>query len=465
MTINPLVMKFGGTSVRDAQAFARVARIVRTRRERHPVVVVSAMSRVTDALVASTEAARAASLKSVKQESVEDVARRIFREILEEHFMRHTAVAEELLPSAALETFRVTLNAAHTEIEKLLATLLVASASMHGLLQDTIISHGERLSSALLTHVLEAHELPARFVDARRCIVTDDRHGEAEPHIAETERATIGELIPLVKAHLIPVVGGFIGATQNGATTTLGRNGSDFSAALIGGALRASVVEIWTDTPGVLTADPRLVPAARNVPRLSYKEAADLSRAGAKVLHPKTIGPLIEHGVPLHVRNSQAFEESGTAIFAGAATPGAKSISLKRGLTIVQVTPALAGDDALFVELVCHATIRHREDLDLSLVSHAGALFVAHDEAAASVAAEVESGATVCVERHRALITIIGERMNTAADTHARTLSALGTANIAVIAHGTSTTGRSFVIEDRHAADALAQLHKDLFEL
>lgn len=455
-------MKFGGTSVRDAQAFARVARTVRTRRERRPVVVVSAMSRVTDALVASTEAARSSSQPSAE---AEETARRIFREHLEEHFSRHTAVAEELLPPASLENFRVTIDLAHAEIEKLLATFLVASDSMYGLLQDTIVSHGERLSSALLAHVLEAHELPARFVDARRCIVTDDRHGEAEPHIGETQRATERELAPLIERNLIPVVGGFIGATHSGATTTLGRNGSDFSAALIGASLHASVVEIWTDTPGVLTADPRLVPKAQNVPRLSYKEAADLSRAGAKVLHPKTIGPLIEHAVPLHVRNSQAFEESGTAIFAGAAVPGAKSISLKRGLTIVQVTPALAGDDALFVELVCHATARHREDLDLCLITHAGALFVAHDAAAASIAAEVETGASVCLERHRALITIIGERMDTSANTHARTLAALGDANIAVIAHGASTTGRSFVIEDAHAADALAKLHHELFEI
>jgi aspartokinase len=133
-------------------------------------------------------------------------------------------------------------------------------------------------------------------------------------------------------------------------------------------------------------------------------------------------------------------------------------------LTIVQVTPALAGDDALFVELVCHATIQHREDLDLCLISHAGALFVAHDAAASSIAAEVEAGASVCLERHRALITIIGERMNTTADTHARTLAALGASNIAVIAHGASTTGRSLVIEDAHAADALAKLHEELFE-
>jgi aspartokinase len=166
----------------------------------------------------------------------------------------------------------------------------------------------------------------------------------------------------------------------------------------------------------------------------------------------------------LHVRNSQAFEQSGTVIFAGAAAPGAKSITLKRNLTSVQVTPALAGDDALFVELVCHATARHREDLDLCLISHAGALFIAGDAAAASIAAEVETNATVSVERHRALVTIVGERMDTDAASHTRLLRALEQANVAAIVHGASTTGRSFVVEEAHAAAAIVHLHHELFE-
>jgi len=456
-------MKFGGTSVRDAEAFARVGRIVATRRARHPIVVVSAMSRVTDTFVASAAAARA--LTDTPPQEIPASVRRIRKAHLDEAFARHREVAATLLSPSGRAEFDRTLLAAETEISDLLATFAVAADSMHGLLADTIVSHGERLSSALLAFVLrDTQGLPAVFLDARRCLVTDDNHGCAAPDFAQTSRRVESELVPLVEDGFIPVVGGFIGASLSGATTTLGRNGSDYSATIIGAAARASVVEIWTDTPGVLTADPRLVQQAKNVARLSYKEAADLARAGAKVLHPKTIAPLIEHGIPLHVRNSQAFEESGTVIFAGAAAPGAKSITLKRGLTSVQVTPALAGDDALFVELVCHATARHREDLDLCLISHAGALFVANDTAAASIAAEVEAGASVCVERHRALVTIIGERMNTDAAAHARLLRALEKAHVAAIVHGASTTGRSFVVEEAHAAEAVARLHRELFE-
>lgn len=456
-------MKFGGTSVRDAEAFARVGRIVATRRARRPIVVVSAMSRVTDALVASATAGRA--LANTPPQEVAANVRRIREESLSEVFARHRSVAASLLAPPARAEFERTLLAAEAEISDLLATFAVAADSMHGLLADTVVSHGERLSSALLAFALrDTQGLPSVFLDARRCIVTDDNHACASPDFTQTARRVETELAPLIEDGFIPVIGGFIGASLSGATTTLGRNGSDYSATIIAAATRASVVEIWTDTTGVLTADPRLVPQARNVARLSYKEAADLARAGAKVLHPKTIGPLIEHGIPLHVRNSQAFEQSGTVIFAGAAAPGAKSITLKRSLTSVQVTPALAGDDALFVELVCHATARHREDLDLCLISHAGALFVANEEAAASIAAEVEAGASVCVERHRALITIIGERMDTDAAAHARLLRALETSNISAIVHGASTTGRSFVVEENCAADAVARLHRELFE-
>lgn len=457
-------MKFGGTSVRDAQAFERVARIVATRRDRHPVVVVSAMSRVTDALVACAEAAKRST--GTHESEVARVVERIVVEHLDEHLTRHRVVARELLSADGQATFALSLESARAEISDLLRTAILAASSMHALLQDSVVSHGERLSSALLTFVLKARDLPARFVDARRCVVTNDDYGRAIPHVAETRRATNRELAPLIADGFVPVVGGFIAASTDGATTTLGRNGSDYSATIIGAALGAGAIEIWTDTAGVLTADPRLVPTAHTVPRLSYKEAADLARAGAKVLHPETIRPLVEPAIPLHVRNSQASEEPGTIISADAATPGAKSITLKRNLTTLRVTPAPAGDDKAFVECVCNVMTRQRESLDLCIVSHAGAFFVASEQAAASIAAEIEAGsvATSYVERGRALITVVGEGMESSAETHARTLRAFGRAGVFAIAHGASTAARSFVIEEARAAEALANLHRELFE-
>ncbi len=460
VTINPTVMKFGGTSVRDAAAFRRVADIVLTRRDVQPVVVVSAMSGVTDALVSAAGAAR----NLMRTPDAATHAARIFDEYLDEHFARHREIALTLLPPPSRFEFAPMLDVAAAEIKELLAAFAFA-ASMHELLQDSIISHGERLSSQLLARILDAYGLPARFVDARRCIVTDDEHGNAEPHLPETMRATERELVPHLHAGRIPVIGGFIAASMSGATTTLGRNGSDYSATLVGAALRARGVEIWTDTSGVLTADPRIFPEAVTVPYLSYKEAADLARAGAKVLHPKTIRPLVERSIPLHVRNSQDASAAGTAISAGVATPEAKSIALKRSVTVIQITPALAGDDALFMQSICNTAARHSAGVDLALISHSGAAFVASDEAAAEqLAMEIEPHGAICIERRRALLTIVGERMSIAADRHARLLHALGDARISVLAHGASPTGRSFVIEDADAKEAVTRLHRELFE-
>ena len=457
-------MKFGGTSVADAEAFRRVAAIVETRRERQPVVVVSAMSGVTDALVASVTAA----CEHGGEGAIDFAARaeEICARHLDGHLARHRAVAYELLPVAAREDFEVTLTTARRDVTHLLTTLLAAPASMRDSLHDTIVAHGELLSSRLLALVLAPRDLPARFVDARRCIITDDRHTRAHPLMRETIEATRRESIALIRAGVVPVLGGFIGSSTNGATTTLGRNGSDYSAALVGAALHARSIEIWTDTPGILTADPRLVPAARRIPRLTYTEATELARAGAKVLYPKTIAPLVEHGIPLYVRNSrdpQAHGTSVTADTADAAETGAKSIALRRDMTIINAVLALdAGDDHM--SDLFDRTIRlYGETIDLCFSTHAGATFVTSDEVtAAKLVAGLAPHNAIRVERCRALITIIGGRMNPTAREQARLLNALDDMNID--AHAASTSSRSFVVEDEHAVGAIKRLHEVLFE-
>jgi aspartate kinase len=298
------VIKFGGTSIQDRVAFARVARIVTAKRPRALVVIVSAMSGVTDALIES--------FRDVSTRGAEAIGPSLAR--LEEHFARHVQVGESL-SSARRARLETVVESSRQEI----AELLARAAQDHTpnlQLHDAIASHGERLASQLLTLVLEEHDVPAEHVDARRCVVTNEKHANAEPLFPELQQQTQAELLPLVKKKRVPVLGGFIGATTAGVTTTMGRGSSDYSATLIGAALRAREIEIWTDVDGIQTADPRLVKSTRTVPHISYAEAAQLARLGARVMHPKMIEPVMALQIPIRILNSHAPQRRGTLISA-----------------------------------------------------------------------------------------------------------------------------------------------------
>lgn len=301
MTSSIKVLKFGGTSVADAAAFERAARIVHGC-DAPVVVVVSAMSGVTDALI-----------KSIRLAASDGRATAVAT--LEEHFARHLHVAEGLRPEA-LAKCRMLLESARHEIT---ALLTLGSGDLRT--QDVITSYGEILCASLFTLILAHHGVAASYVDARRCILTDDEHGDANPLIHETNLRTGAELKPLLAAKMVPVLGGFIGATARGVTTTLGRGSSDYTATLIGAALEAAQIQIWTDVDGVQTANPNLVTATRTVPMLSYEEAKELAALGARVMHPKMIDPVVEANIPIWIRNSRVAEQSGTLICAQAGPP------------------------------------------------------------------------------------------------------------------------------------------------
>lgn len=287
------VIKFGGTSVGDAAALERAANIVRANREAPIVVVVSAMSGMTDALIKSLHGA-------------------VNREALDEHFERHLRAAQ-LLDTGGVAKCRALLERSRRELH----TLLDAGTTDLKT-QDAVAAYGEILCARLFTMILEHHFVPATFVDARRCILTDDNHGNANPITHELRLRTLAELTPLLEAKRVPVLGGFMGGTVDGVTTTLGRGSSDYSATLIGAALQANEVQIWTDVDGVQTADPRLVSGTRTVPVISYQEAAQLAALGARVMHPRMIEPVIADQIPILIRNSRLPEQSGTVICAGA---------------------------------------------------------------------------------------------------------------------------------------------------
>src|SRR5207249_9070671 len=318
-----------------------------------PVVVVSALAGMTDALFAGAAAAAAGAVAHA-------------RGIVDEQLARHDGVGRALLHGDAALPFQDQLAHARDELTGLLDRL-AGRAEQPAALQDEVVSYGERLSACLLAAALATAGVPARAVDARRCIITDETHGRAAPLPADTNRRTEAELVPLLDAALVPVLGGYIAATPGGRTTTLGRGGSDYSAALVGAALDAREIQIWTDVSGVLTADPRVVPAARPIPRLSYAEAAELAYFGARVLHPKSIQPATDRRIPVRICNSRAPQDPGTLVDAEPdVRPGAvKAIAHKTGVTVLQVVSSRMLGAYGFLRALFEVFDRHRTEVDV----------------------------------------------------------------------------------------------------
>lgn len=298
MAIKVTVMKFGGTSLEDAAAFERVARIV-ANCDDLPVVIASAMSGMTDALLASLFTAANGEINGAVR-------------FLEKHLERHVRVAWSL-GEAARAKIQMLVERTRREVDEILNVASTAGRATAEL-ADAIASHGERLSAGLLTMILEAHGLPAFHVDARRCLVTYEEHGNARPLIRETLRRSRTQLKPLLAERKIPVLEGFVAATRSGAPSTMGRGSSNYTATLVSAAIGARETQIWTDVNGVLTADPALVKRPRTIPRLSYDEAIELARFDTRVLHPRMMQPALERDIPVRICNSRSPQEKGTLI-------------------------------------------------------------------------------------------------------------------------------------------------------
>lgn len=441
-----IVMKFGGTSVADAAALENVARIVAAQRDQAPVVVVSAMSGVTDALLSSTRIAN------------ERGAEEAFAS-LAETIRRHEQAAEELLPSPA--GFIDYLHNAAKQISQLLTLTANGRAT-----QDAIVSFGEMLSSRLLAETLKHRGVNAQQVDPRCCIVTDDEYTCAAPLITETWTKSQQSLLPVLKDKVVPVVGGFVGATRTGTTTTLGRGGSDYTAALLGAALRSEEIQIWTDVTGVLTADPRVVTDAQTVERLSYGEAAELAYFGAKVLHPKTIQPAIEDRIPVRICNSRAPQERGTLVGPQTETSPRtiKAIAHKTGVTTVQITSARMLGAYGFLRALFEVFDRHRTVVDVVTTSEVSvSLSIDDDSALPAVVEELEQLGTVRVEKGQAIICVVGEGLRGTPGIAARVFSTISDINVTLISQGASSINVTFAIEETRVAEAVRRLHDAFF--
>jgi aspartate kinase len=445
-------MKFGGTSVGDVAAFERVFNIVSTQIERHPVVVVSAMTRVTDALLAAFDTAK-------KGEFADAFAS------LEPHFERHIDVSRSFIRDGVPNAFNAELEFARGELSDLLMRVSRRSLPLQ-MLKDAIVSYGEQLSSRLLTEILTAKGVNARQVDARRLIVTDDEYGAATPIVDETNELVKLELGPLISNGEVPILGGFIAASRSGETTTLGRGGSDYSAALVAAALDARELQIWTDVTGVMTCDPRICGEARTIPVLSYEEAAELAYFGAKVLHPKTIKPAVDHGIPVRVCNTFEPDEVGTRVLreSGEAPNKIKSIAHKKSITILRITSARMLGSYGFMSAVFQVFERYRTVIDVISTSEVSiALTLDNTAEIDKIAAELERLGDVEVEPGYAVICVVGEGLRASTGLASKIFSTIDNVNIALVSHGASAVNLTFVIKEDVVADVIKKLHGEFF--
>lgn len=459
--MKPTIMKFGGTSLEGATAFKNAARIVVDRQALRPVVVVSAMAGFTDALLGGVQQALA----------VGPVAGAA---TLEKHFDRHLRVIDALLRQETQRMLAL-VDQSRVEITELLKTAAAEvseanageDSKRRNFFEDAVVSYGERLSAAMLAAVLIENKVLSRDVDARRCIITDNEYGCAAPLMDETFRNTQEQLQPLIESSCIPVLGGFIGSTATGDTTTLGRGGSDYTAALIGAALEAKEIQIWTDVPGVLTADPRLVSHARTVPHLSFEEAAELAYFGAKVLHPKTLHPAIERDIPVRICNSRA-QEGGSTLVVGETKKSpqtVKAIAHKTGVTTVQVTSTRMLGAYGFLRALFEVFAEHKTAVDVVTTSEVSVSLSLDDTTALPAIVErLEKLGSVTIEEGRAIICVVGEGLRSTPGIAARIFSTINDINVSLISQGASRINLTFAVEEARVRETVARLHKEFFE-
>ncbi|PYV66823.1 MAG: lysine-sensitive aspartokinase 3 [Acidobacteria bacterium] len=449
-----IVMKFGGTSVESTDAIERVARIVSSRLKRSPVVVVSAMAKVTDQLVAMGNQAAAGDCNAAI-------------ELLQALRERHLQTARELLGSKRGASLAPRLEGYFSELENFLRGLAaVRELTPRG--SDYLLSFGELLSSVIVADAFAVRGLNAAWVDSRQCLVTDANHTRAVPQMKQTRERCKNKLVPLVSKKRIAVMGGFIAATENGVPTTLGRGGSDYSAAIIGAAVDADCIEIWTDVEGMMTTDPRLCPDAKTIKRISFNEAAELAYFGAKVLHPATLLSAIHQNIPVYVLNSRNLKSTGTEITAQAppSRDTFRAITAKNGISIVNVVASRGVMVHGFLRSVFEALDRHSSPVDIVAISEVSMSFTMETKRLPkALLSELEQIADLAREDRQAIICLVGEDIHGKPGIAASVFNTIAKAdvNIRMISQGASEINISFVIQENDVPKAVRHLHAQFF--
>ncbi len=466
MNGNTLVMKFGGTSVGSAEAMAQAVEIVRQARQEWPrvVVVTSALSGVTNLLLDSASQAAAGNAQRFIGGAAELKA-------------LHTSIAEKLIAEAAAQAqMRSEINLLVSEFTNLCHAINVLGEATPRAL-DAVASLGERMSIRLLAAALESQGVASRAIESTLFVITDNRFQSAHPNIEETNLRTRQLLNPLLDQGIVPVSSGFIGATREGITTTLGRGGSDYSAALIGAALPADDVWIWTDVDGVMTADPRMVPGAHTISQLSYREVAELAYFGAKVLHPKSIRPVVEAGIGLRVCNTFNPNHPGTRIYTEVNHLEAgkiKAVTTIRKQVLVTIEGrGMLGVPGVAARAFAAVAATHTSvPLITQASSEQSICFAVPSESAKQVLDSLRSTFSlelasqdidsISAGEEVEIITTVGAGMRATPGVAGRIFSILGAnqVNVIAIAQGSSEVSISLVVDARDAKAAVAALHQ-----
>ena len=446
-----IVVKFGGTSVGDADAIRRAASIVASRRDRQPIVVVSAMAGVTNALLAIAEQSSRGQLIGAIR-SVEALRERHMEQA--ELLLGDTPECAELCSemSAMIDEL------AHlTEALNTLGDVTPRSL-------DAIAAYGEQLSSQLAVAAFRKCGLPADHVDARDVMVTDESFTRAEPNLDAIGEAALRVLAPRARDGRIPVMGGFIGATSRGLTTTLGRGGSDYSAALVGAALQAEAIEIWTDVDGMLTADPRIVEGARLLDRVGFDEASELASFGAKVLHPMTIYPAVRLGIPVLVLNSRRPEGKGTLITFEAPRRAVTAIAGKSGVTLIRLrTPRMLLSEG-FLRTTFDVFHRHRASVDVVATSEVSVSLTIDDASRLdALLPDLRELGDVAIERNRGIVAVVGAAISAGGQHMARALGALRDTPIHMLSLSATGINLTIVVDGEQVSPVMRRLHEEFF--
>ena len=440
-----IVMKFGGTSVESAHAIERVAGIVRARRDRQPVVVVSAMGKTTNKLLAITDAA----IHGRREDSM-----RLLGELRDFH------LAEAALVGGLDEP----INEHFHELSELVQGIGVLGELTPRSI-DAVSAYGERLSSLIVARAFNHFGLEAVHVDSRKVVVTDSRHTQAAPQYAETYRRLEETVAPLARQSVV-VMGGFIGSTEEGVTSTLGRGGSDFTASIVGAGINAEEIQIWTDVDGMLTADPTVFKGGHRVKTISFAEAAELAYFGAKVLHPATVIPAIERDIPVLILNSRRPEVPGTRISREtvASKNPVKSIACKKKITLVNIASSRMFMAHGFLRRIFEVFDRHETSVDMIATSEVSvSLTVDNPARLDAVCRELGEFAEVSTEPGQAIVCLVGENIRYTPGVAAGVFGALGDINVRMVSQGASLLNLGFVVAETDLAATVEALHNRFF--
>jgi aspartate kinase len=447
-----IVMKFGGTSVESAAAIRRVASIVRERVPRRPVVVVSAMGKTTNKLLA------------IASEAVSGHRENAMK-LLDELRQFHLGEVRELIPGGSrLDDATQTVECLFDELEELARGISILG-ELTPRATDAVSSYGERLSSTIVAAAFEELGMPSAHVDSRDVIVTDTRHTQAAPLFPQTY-SRLQQTIPPLARDRVVVMGGFIGATEDGVTSTLGRGGSDFTASIVGAGIGAEEIQIWTDVDGMLTADPSVMPGGRLVRTISFAEAAELAYFGAKVLHPYTVLPAVEKNIPVLILNSRRPEVEGTRIVRDVvhSTCVAKSIACKKKITLLNIVSTRMLMAHGFLRRIFEVFDRYETAVDMVATTEVSvSLTIDNTAKLREIKRELQQFSDVTVEEDQAIVCLVGENIRHTPGVAAQVFTALGDINVRMISQGASLLNLSVVVAHEDLQRAVERMHARFF--